>query len=128
MKSLGVFGGQLEKKHLIEEIIQYMIGRIEHGFNVRPDLCQVDNPINPREYLGKFYVDSINHDPKAFQYNIDLLGVDSIMLGTDYPFPLGELEPGKLIEGMPNLTDAERDRLLHGSALEWLGLNKEQFQ
>ncbi|MFT6678009.1 MAG: aminocarboxymuconate-semialdehyde decarboxylase, partial [Granulosicoccus sp.] len=40
------------------------IGRIEHGFNVRPDLCAVDNNINPRDYLGKFYLDSLVHDPK----------------------------------------------------------------
>lgn len=129
-----IFGGIFEKFPKLRVCFAhgggsfaFTLGRIEHGFNVRPDLCQVDNKVNPREYLGKFYVDSINHDPKAFQYNIDLLGVDSIMLGTDYPFPLGELEPGKLIEGMANLNEKEKDRLLHGSALEWLGLKKEQF-
>ncbi len=129
-----IFGGIFEKYPKLRVCFAhgggsfaFTLGRIEHGYNVRPDLCQVDNKINPREYLGKFYVDSINHDSKALQYNIDLLGVDSIMLGTDYPFPLGELEPGKLIESMDSLDQKQKERLLHGSALEWLGLRKEQF-
>ncbi len=130
-----IFGGIFEKFPKLRVCFAhgggsfaFTLGRIEHGFNVRPDLCQVDNPINPRDYLGKFYVDSINHDPKAFQYNIDLFGVDKIMLGTDYPFPLGELEPGKLIESMDNLSEKEKTRLLSGSALEWLGLSEDQFR
>ena len=129
-----IFGGIFEKFPKLRVCFAhgggsfaFTLGRIEHGFNVRPDLCQVDCKVNPRDYLGKFYVDSINHDPKAFQYNIDMFGVDRIMLGTDYPFPLGELEPGKLIESMPNLTEQEKARLLSGSALEWLGLDAERF-
>ena len=35
----------------------FTIGRIEHGFNVRPDLCAIDNDVNPRNYLGKFWID-----------------------------------------------------------------------
>ena len=128
-----IFGGIFEKFPKLRVCFAhgggsfaFTLGRIEHGFNVRPDLCQVDNPINPRKYCGHFYVDSINHDPKALQYNIDTFGVDKIMLGTDYPFPLGELSPGKLIEeDMPNLGPAEKSRLLGGSALEWLGLEEK---
>ena len=40
------------------------IGRIEHGFHVRPDLVQVDNIVNPRDYIGKFWIDSLVHDEK----------------------------------------------------------------
>lgn len=96
------------------------IGRIEHGFNVRPDLVAVDNNINPRSYLGKFYLDSLVHDPKMLAYLIDLVGEEKIALGSDYPFPLGEKEPGRLIESM-NLSETTKARLLSGSALEWLG-------
>jgi len=102
------------------------IGRIEHGFNVRPDLVAIDNPVNPRNYLGKFYLDSLVHDPMMLDMIVKLIGVERVALGTDYPFPLGELSPGKLIESMP-YTDAMKERLLNGSALEWLGLKKEQF-
>jgi len=102
------------------------IGRIEHGFNVRPDLVAIHNPVNPREYLGKFWLDSLVHDPKMLQYITDLVGANRVALGTDYPFPLGELEPAKLIQGMPWL-QAQKDQLLHGSALEWLNLPKSKF-
>ncbi len=102
------------------------IGRIEHGFNVRPDLVAVDNKINPRNYLQKFYLDTLVHDPMMLQYLIELFGENQLALGSDYPFPLGEHHPGKLIESM-SLSDAVKERLLHGTALEWLGLHKEKF-
>jgi len=102
------------------------IGRIEHGFNVRPDLCAVDCDINPRDFLQQITFDSLVHDPLALNYLIDLVGADNIALGSDYPFPLGELEPGKLIKSS-NFTRDIKAKLLHGTALNWLGLPKEQF-
>ncbi len=101
------------------------IGRIAHGFEARPDLCAVHNAVNPREYLGKFYVDSLVHDRLVLQYLLEVLGKNSITLGSDYPFPLGEQEPGKLIESMTELSEATKRRLLRENALTWLGLNKE---
>jgi aminocarboxymuconate-semialdehyde decarboxylase len=100
------------------------IGRIEHGFHVRPDLVAVDNAENPRKYLKQFYLDSLVHDPLALDLLINLMGADRIALGTDYPFPLGELSPGKLIESMP-YSDEIKKRLLGGTALEWLGMSKD---
>ncbi|HEX8515265.1 MAG TPA: amidohydrolase family protein [Bacteroidia bacterium] len=102
------------------------VGRIEHGFNCRPDLVAIDNNINPREYLGKFWIDSLVHDPVMLDYVVGMFGANRIALGTDYPFPLGELEPGKLIREMPYERDV-KELLLHGSALEWLGVEKELF-
>ncbi|MBN4072262.1 amidohydrolase family protein, partial [Flavobacteriales bacterium AH-315-E23] len=102
------------------------IGRIEHGFHVRPDLVAADNVINPKEYLGRFYLDSLVHDPRMLDYIVELIGSNRVALGTDYPFPLGELEPGKLIHEMP-YDDQTKLQLLSGSALEWLGMAKEDF-
>ena len=48
------------------------------------------------------------------------------MLGTDYPFPLGEQVPGAGIERL-GLAEGERARLYHGTALEWLGLSASRF-
>jgi aminocarboxymuconate-semialdehyde decarboxylase len=76
------------------------LGRIEHGFNCRPDLVAIDNPVNPREYVGKFWVDSATHDPKLFEYILGMQGSKRVTLGTDYPFPLGDLEVGKFITQM----------------------------
>ena len=50
------------------------MGRIEHGFNVRPDLCAVDNDINPRKYLGKFWTDSLVHDAQALDLLVKVIG------------------------------------------------------
>jgi aminocarboxymuconate-semialdehyde decarboxylase len=102
------------------------IGRIEHGFQVRPDLCAVDNNVNPRKYLGRFWIDSLVHDPAMLQLVVAQMGADRVALGTDYPFPLGELEPGQLINSMP-WDEATKEMLLSGAALEWMGLDRAQF-
>jgi aminocarboxymuconate-semialdehyde decarboxylase len=102
------------------------IGRIEHGFQVRPDLCAVDNPVNPREYLGRFWIDALVHDPAMLRFVVDLLGADKVAMGTDYPFPLGELQPGQLIKSMP-WDDVLKETLLSGAALGWLDLPRDRF-
>lgn len=127
-----IFGGVLERLPKLRIAFAHgggafagTLGRIEHGFRARPDLCAVDNSVNPKKYLGRFYVDSLVHDPRALQYLLDIFGEKCIALGTDYPFPLGETEPGKLIESMPELSEQTRTRLLRGTALEWLGHNEK---
>ncbi len=102
------------------------IGRIEQGFLVRPDLTALDNEVNPRDYLGRFYVDSLIHDPDFLQFVIRLMGEDKVMLGSDYPFPLGEEVAGSLIERMP-IASALKEKLLYQNALEWLGLPPGSF-
>lgn len=102
------------------------IGRIEHGFIVRPDLCAVDNNVNPRNYLGRFWIDALVHDPAMLRHVVDLLGAERVAMGTDYPFPLGELVPGELIKSMP-WDERMKEMLLSGAALEWLGLERAQF-
>ncbi len=103
------------------------LGRIEHGFDVRPDLCAVNNPHSPRKYLSKMYFDSLVHEPATLDYLINLVGADHIAMGSDYPFPLGEAEPGKLIETC-GYDDEITASLLHGSALCWLNLEREAFE
>ncbi len=105
----------------------FTLGRIAHGFEVRPDLCAVDNQRNPREYLGKFWLDSLVHDPLMLEYLVKLVGADRVALGTDYPFPLGEEIAGSLIASA-NFDDAARAYLLHGAALKWLNLDKQMFE
>ena len=61
------------------------VGRVEHGWRCRPDLCATDNEKNPKEYLGRFWVDSLVHDEKMLKYVVELLGEDKVILGTDYP-------------------------------------------
>ncbi len=129
-----IFSGTLEKCKNLRICFAHgggsfpaTIGRIEHGFEVRPDLCAVDNPHSPRKYLGRIFFDSLVHEPAKLDYLVRLVGADQIALGSDYPFPLGELEPGKLIESMP-YDEAIKAMLLHGAALNWLNLDKSVFK
>lgn len=124
-----IFGGVFEKFKKLKVCFAHgggsfpmTIGRIEHGFNVRPDLVAIDNKINPREYLGKFYLDSLVHDKAALKFLIDLVGDEKIVLGSDYPFPLGEHHPGKMIESMNELDQVTKDKLLWKNAAEFLGI------
>ncbi len=129
-----IFSGVLEKLPSLRICFAHgggsfpaTIGRIEHGFDVRPDLVAVDNGINPREYLKRIYFDSLVHDAAALDYLVNLAGASRIMLGTDYPFPLGELEPGKLIGSM-DYDQKTTEMLLHVTALNWLNLSNHNFE
>lgn len=128
-----IFGGVLERLPELRIAFAHgggafpaTLGRIEQGFKVRPDLCAVDNALNPRSYLHRIYFDSLVHDPLMLRYLLDLMGAEQVALGSDYPFPLGEEEPGRLIESV-DLDDLTKARLLHGTALEWLNLSKDRF-
>jgi aminocarboxymuconate-semialdehyde decarboxylase len=106
----------------------FTIGRIEHAFQVRPDLVAVDNKNNPRSYLAgagksaRFYVDSLVHDADALRLLIGLFGANRVALGSDYPFPLGEARAGQLIESMKELPADEKGQLLSETAREFLSL------
>jgi aminocarboxymuconate-semialdehyde decarboxylase len=124
-----IFGGVLERLPHLQVCFAHgggafpgTIGRIEHGFRVRPDLCAVDNPKGPREYTGRIYVDSLVHDADALRNLIHQMGANRVALGSDYPFPLGEAEPGKLIESMADLSAETKNQLLSGTAREFLNL------
>ncbi|TDR43224.1 aminocarboxymuconate-semialdehyde decarboxylase [Tahibacter aquaticus] len=104
----------------------YTIGRIEHGFRMRPDLVATDNARSPREYFDRLFFDSCVHDPQALRYLVDVAGIDRVMLGTDYPFPLGEQQPGSGIAAL-NLAEPDAARIYHGTALEWLSLSASRF-
>ncbi len=89
----------------------------------------MDNKNNPRSYLAhggtpaRFYVDSLVHDADALRLLLKLFGAQRVALGSDYPFPLGEAHPGKLIESMKELSPEEKAQLLTGTAREFLGLS-----
>ena len=102
------------------------IGRIEHGFNSRPDLVACDNLKNPREYCGHFWVDCITHDQDMLHYVLKMQGSKRVTLGSDYPFPLGDLEIGEFINQM-NLEKSVVEDIFCNSTLEWLNLKKEMF-
>jgi aminocarboxymuconate-semialdehyde decarboxylase len=128
-----IFGGVLERLPKLRVCFAhgggsfpYSIGRIEHGFRMRPDLVATDNARNPREYFGRLFFDSCVHDAAALRYLVEVAGADKVMLGTDYPFPLGEQEPGSGIAAL-GLAPDDQARLYHATALEWLNLPHARF-
>lgn len=129
-----IFGGVLQQFPRLKVMLAhgggsfpYTIGRIEHGFNMRPDLVATDNPHNPRDYFKQLYFDSCVHDDRALRYLLDTVGIDRVMLGTDYPFPLGEQEPGSGILGL-NLVADDQEQLFNRTALSWLGRDRRHFE
>ena len=128
-----IFGGIFEKLPGLRVCFSHSggsligtLGRIEHGFNCRPDLVAIDNNVNPREYIGKFWVDCITHDPVALKYIMEHVGSKKICLGTDYPFPLGDLEIGKFIEEMDVSDEVVKD-IFQDSILSWLGMEESEL-
>ena len=63
------------------------------------------------------------HDAEALDLLLKLFGAERVALGSDYPFPLGEAEPGKLIESMGELSAKGKTQLFSGTAREFLGLD-----
>lgn len=128
-----IFNGVLEKLPNLKIAFAHgggsfpgLLGRIAHGHRVRPDLVAIHNTPPPEKYLKQLYFDSLTHDPKMLAHLIDLVGVERIAFGSDYPFPLGELEFGHVIESL-SLSDREKEFLYSKTALNWLGLNQEAF-
>jgi aminocarboxymuconate-semialdehyde decarboxylase len=130
-----IFGGVFERFPKLRVAFSHgggafpgTIGRIDHGFRVRPDLVAIDNKTNPRKYLAdngrpaRFFVDSLVHDADAVQSLIKLFSAERVALGSDYPFPLGEARPGELIESIVDLSSKEKALLLAGTAREFLGI------
>ena len=129
-----IFGGVLERLPNLRFCFAHgggsfpgTIGRIEQGFRVRPDLCAVDNKKNPRHYLGRIYLDSLVHDAESLRNLIKLVSAQQIALGSDYPFALSEHSPGALIESLSGVSRADKERMLSGTALEFLGLKKKDL-
>ena len=128
-----IFGGVFERLPKLRVAFAHgggsfpsTIGRIQHGFDCRPDLVAIDNNVPPTNYIGKFYFDSLVHDERMLHFLIDLVGAGKIALGSDYPFPLGENIPGSLISSA-KLPDDIKEQLLSGTALEWLKMDKKIF-
>jgi len=124
-----IFGGVMEKFPLLKVCLAHgggsflpTLGRIEHGWDCRPDLVAIDNKNNPKEYLRRFWVDSHVCDEEMLQYTVKKFGANRVMQGSDYPFPLGESIPGELVR-KTELNKIDKEMVLNGAAKEWLGIN-----
>jgi aminocarboxymuconate-semialdehyde decarboxylase len=128
-----IFGGVFEKFAKLRVAFAhgggsfpFLIGRVDHAFRMRPDVVAAQNTISPRRYLAydgmpaRFYVDSLVHDADALKLLLKLFGAERIAFGSDYPFSLGEMHPGELIESM-KLHEKEKEQLFSATVREFLG-------
>merc|ERR1712110_1046869 len=109
----------------------YTVGRVQHGYKVRPDLCATDCSLPPREFLGKFWTDSLVRDNAALELLLEVMGEDKVMLGTDYPFPLGEVKivdtwPGKVVQES-KYSQRIKEKLFWDNAMDFLNLDSSKF-
>merc|ERR1711865_396332 len=115
------------------------ISRVEWGYKCRPDLVAKDSSLSPQQQRRRIYLDPLTHDTAVLDQLIEAFGADRIALGSDYPFPLGEMPsiapvtgealtcyPGQMIE-KSCLEPAVKAQILYKTALEFLGRREEEF-
>ncbi|HEY4373343.1 MAG TPA: amidohydrolase family protein [Burkholderiales bacterium] len=100
----------------------FLLGRLENAWHNR-DIARGISKHPPSHYLDRFSVDSAVFDPRSLRLLVEVMGEDHVMLGSDYPFPLGELSIGKLIRESAFSATA-KEKMLGGNALRFLGLDK----
>ncbi|MGA9527208.1 MAG: tryptophan 2,3-dioxygenase family protein [Terriglobales bacterium] len=100
----------------------FLLGRLENAWKHHPvahGACELP----PSRYLQRFYVDSAVFDERALAFLVETMSAERVMLGSDYPFPLGEHCVGSLIRSS-HLPSKAKERLLGANAVDFLGLNK----
>lgn len=99
----------------------FLLGRVDNAWKHR-DIVRQDCPRPPSEYARRFHTDTAVFDPGALRLLTDVMGADRMMLGADYPFPLGELRIGELVRGADFLSPEAREGMLHGNARRFFDL------
>jgi aminocarboxymuconate-semialdehyde decarboxylase len=123
-----VFGGLLKEFPNLKlyfahggGFIPYQMGRLEHGYRVR-DETQMKLKGSPTKDVRKLFFDTITFNSKALQFLIESHGEDQIMLGTDFPFDMGEENPVGLINTLKKLSSAQRRKIFGENAQRLLRL------
>lgn len=104
----------------------FLLGRLENAWQHHP-VAHGECELPPRRYLDRFYVDSAVFDEGALQFLVQTMGPQRVMLGSDYPFPLGEHRVGALIR-TSHLAPQTKSRLLGKNASEFLGFEKPALE
>jgi aminocarboxymuconate-semialdehyde decarboxylase len=117
-----IFNGVLEKYPGLKILLAhgggqlpYILGRLEHGYRVRPESREKVKK-SPRTFLRNFYCDTITHSPEALAYLITVMGSDHVVMGTDYPYDMGDLTPVQTVSKQKSISAEDRQRILGGNA------------
>jgi aminocarboxymuconate-semialdehyde decarboxylase len=98
----------------------FLIGRLDYAIGVSPALKHMKQPAH--RYLRRFYYDIITLDPKIMKMVIDLVGIDRVAMGTDFPQLMGVKQPVDFVEQIPGLTRREREMILSDNPARLLKL------
>jgi aminocarboxymuconate-semialdehyde decarboxylase len=122
-----LFGGTLERfPDLVICVVHgggfipYQLGRLQRGFDAVPQLAAKNITRPPGELARLLYYDTVLHDPAPIAFLVDLVGPDHVVLGTDYPFPMGDSRPAETVNSVPGLSDEERNLILGGNVARML--------
>ena len=96
-------------------IIPYTVGRLDHGYRVRPE-CRAALPRRPSSYLRHVYFDTIAHGREALAYLVRRFGADRVVLGSDFPFDMADPDPVGTVRDLRGLPARDRSRILGGNA------------
>jgi len=123
-----IFSGVLEKYPGLKIILvhaggqlPYIIGRMEHGYQVRPE-CKEKVHQPPMAFFKSFYFDTITHNPDALRYLITFAGSDHVLLGSDYPYDMGDPDPVQILSRLPGIKVADRRKISRENAIGLFGL------
>jgi aminocarboxymuconate-semialdehyde decarboxylase len=101
----------------------YLLGRVDNAWRNR-DIVREDCPRLPSSYVDRFFVDAAVFSGDALSFLVKTMGEERVMLGSDYPFPLGEQQVGNLIRSHESLPARTRECLLHANATRFFGLDR----
>jgi aminocarboxymuconate-semialdehyde decarboxylase len=125
-----IYGGVLEAFPELKIVVVHGGGylpfyadRMDHAFEVRPE-CRENISQHPSEYLRKMYFDTMVFGDVALGYLVRLYGSDHVLLGTDYPYDMGETDPIGLIERVEGLDEDDIANIVGGNAARLLGLEE----
>jgi aminocarboxymuconate-semialdehyde decarboxylase len=99
----------------------FWVGRADNAWHRRGELVRGRSAYPPSHYLDRFFVDTVVFEQASLRLLVDVLGEDQIVLGSDYPYPLGERPAGQVVRTAEFLSDEQRDKLLSGNAMRFLG-------
>jgi aminocarboxymuconate-semialdehyde decarboxylase len=101
--------------------IAHYWARMDHAWRARPDTRTVIKR-KPSSYLEKFHFDTITHDPEMLRRLVERFGADHVVLGTDYPYDMGDEDPLGMVAQVKRLPKADRDLIVGGNAARLLKL------
>ncbi len=102
----------------------FLLGRMENAWN-HHEVARGKSELPPSKYVSRFYVDSAVFDDRTLQFLVETMGADQVVLGSDYPYPLGEERVGTLVRGS-SLAAEVKAKVLGGNAAKFLGLSGEE--